>query len=701
MAKDYADLSDEELNRRIAELTGGTTAPTGTTARSAGSAALGGASSGATGLLGFIPEVLSIPFQASGRGAPTVPGTDISLGGSPTQAMRQAFQVPEEPRSGVEQGIYRFMEGFTPAAAVATPAFVAGPVAGGIATIGSGLLGGLSNMAAKGIFPESPTMQTLVNLTPFGVAGLAQRVRTNVPTTGKPAESPETGIPMTSGQRRGAEAALREEQAVAKTTEGAPIFEKFKLTQTKSAEDFANKIQEFTANPNLSVTKINEGVVNAVNAENSRLVNSFRANNNANFNAVKKVTGNDKLFETSNVNNTIDNLIAQYSSDKYPAEFRAVVDNLREVKGQFTSRGTPTTLLDAAGNPIGVNVPQGPAKLTADELQKNLESWSKAASTGEFTIPGGTGNVFKGVAPGTIKGIARQVLNGFRSDLDSAVSSNVTGAKELEKARTAYRQGLEQLDKYAEVPFVKYFMKDNPEALVPEEAVNALTTAKPTERVVMIRLLEERRPDLISSIRSRTMEDLMNRSTVDGVVDTQNLLGNLKEAVRQKREPGAIGLNDFLFPTPKEQAKATALIRDLEKITKQPVGPVESIRSQAQGIVTEGTAAATNWTIAKAVSTVQDTMNLVSGSANSSQKLAWMMTNPQGQTMLRYLADQKVTNKPLPQTYADTLNFMAKSFAAPAVTNRSGALPGQVQQPGFESLSDEELDRRIQQLQAQ
>jgi hypothetical protein len=78
-----------------------------------------------------------------------------------------------------------------------------------------------------------------------------------------------------------------------------------------------------------------------------------------------------------------------------------------------------------------------------------------------------------------------------------------------------------------------------------------------------------------------------------------------------------------------------------------------------------------------------------------------MMTNPQGQTMLRYLADQKVSNKPLPQTYADTLNFMAKSFAAPAVTNRPTALPGQVQQGGFESLSDEELDRRIKELQGQ
>lgn len=700
MAKDYSDLSDAELDRRIAELTGGAGTQPQTSASSVGRAILGGASSGATGLLGFIPEMASLPLQLSGRGAPTVPGTDISLGGSPTQAMRRAFEVPEEPRTGVEQAIYRFAEGFTPAAAVAAPSFVAGPIIGTAATLGSGLLGGLSNVAAKGIFPESPVGQTLVNLLPAGVAGLASRVRTNVPTVGKPAESPETGIPMTAGQRRGSEAALREEAAVAKTTEGAPIFQQFRLTQTRSAEDFANKLQDFSANPNLSVDQINRGVVGAVNAENTRLVNNFRATNNANFNAVKKVTGNDRIFDTTNVNSTIDNLVAQYSSDKYPAEFRAVVDNLKDLKGQFTSRGTPTTLVDETGNPIGVNVPTGPAQLTADELQKNLESWAKAASTGEFAMPGSTGNIFKGIAPGTIKGIARQVLNGFRSDLDSAVSANVAGAKELEKARTAYRQGLEQLDKYAEVPFVKYFMKDNPEALDATTAVDSLVKATPTERVVMVRLLEERRPDLIASIRNRTMEDVINRSTVEGSFDSKSFLTNLKNAVAQKREPNAIGLNDFLFPTPKEQARAKSLISDLEKINRQPVGPVESMRSQMQGIATEGTAAATNWTVAKTVATIQDSLNLVSGSANSAEKLAWLMTNPKGQTMLRYLADQKVTNKPLPQTYADTMNFIAKAFAAPAVTNRGVPL-GFPAQGGFESLSDEELDRRIQQLQGQ
>lgn len=696
MAKDYADLSDTELDRRIAELTGGAGTPQETSAGSVGRAAFGGASSGAAGILGFVPEVLSIPLQAAGKGAPTIPGTNISLGGSPTQAMRETFQVPAEPRSGVEQAAYRFMEGFTPAAAVALPSYAAGPVVGTVATVGSGLLGGFSNMAAKGLFPESPTMQTLVNLLPAGLAGVAGRVRTNVPTTGKPSVSEETGIPMTSGQRRGAETALREEQAVAKTEGGAPIFQRFGLTQARSAEDFATKIQDFSANPNLTATQINEGVIDAVNYQNSKIVNKFRAQNRVNFGAAEKVAGKEKIFTTNNLNNTLDNQISYYSSEQMPAELRAVADKLKDLKGRMAKAEEPSLVLGPDGKPAYV-VPEESQKLSIAELQKNLESWGKAAKTGEFSMPGGTDNVFKGIAPGTVKNISRQVLKGFRDDLDAAVLSNVKGAKELAKARDDFKLGLRELDAYAETPLIKKFMKDNASAIDATETVNYLTKASPTERVVMLNLLDQSRPDIVSSLRNRTMQQVIE----DSKGDTTSLLNNLKAVTAQKSEQGAVGLNDFLFKTPKEKSKVGVLVRDLESITKKPVGSAESMQAQVQGITTEAAAVSGGWTVGKAVAAIQDTMNVVSGSANSAEKLAWMMTNPQGQTMLRYLADQKVSNKPLPKTYADTMNFIAKSFAAPAVTNRSTALPGQTQQGGFESLSDTELDRRIKELQGQ
>jgi hypothetical protein len=652
---------------------------------SGGKALVGGAQAGATNLMAFPAEVASIPLQAAGSAAP------FSMSASPTAMARETFQIPEEPKTGVEQFLYRFGEGAAPAMAFATPSYLAGPVVGTIATGTAGLVGGLSNVAAKGIFPESPTGQMLVGFMPGLFTSVAGRVRRNVPETGKPSVSSDTGIPMTSGQRTGSEAALREEAAVAKTTGGAPIFQRFGLNQSNSAEDFASKIQQFSANKDLPATDISKGVIDAVNYQNTRLVNRFRANNKVNFGAAKKVAGDEPIFGTDNLNSVLDNQIALYSSDKMPLELRSVADSLSRLKNTMTKKAEPSVILNEQGQPATV-IPEQAQKLTIDELQKNLESWGKAAKTGEYSLPGGTDNVFKGVAPGTIKGIARQVLNGFKDDLDTAANSNIKGAAELQKARNSFRDGLKELDSYAETPFIKTFMKDNETALDATKAVDILKNVTPTERVVMLRLLENNRPDIISSVRNQQMSDLIEANKGDPA----GLLNGFKEVLKTKSEKGAIGLNDFLFPTAKEKAQTAMLVRDLESITKKPVGATESFGAQVRGITTDAAAVGGGWTVAKAVSVVQDVMNGVSGSANSAEKLAWMMTSPQGKDVLRYLANQKVTNKPLPQTLADSLNFLGKYSAISTIpTARQGdlSMPPQIDMNA--------LEQRIKELEQQ
>lgn len=658
----------------------------GETISSGAKATLAGAESGATGLLGFVPEMFALPGNI---GRVTLQDRAPI---SPTAEARQFFNIPEEPKTGVEQAMYRFAEGAAPAMAMASPSFLGGPVVGAVTTGTAGVVGGLSNLAAKGLFPESPTGQMLVGFLPGLFSGMAARVRRNVPETGKPSVSEETGIPMTAGQRAGSEAMLREEAAVAKTTGGAPIFQRFGLNQANTAEDFASKIQEFSAKTDLPATDISKGVIDAVNYQNNRLVNKFRAQNRVNFGEAKKVAGDEPIFGTDNLNSVLDNQIALYSSDKMPIELRAVADNLSRLKNTMTKKAEPSLIVNEQGQPATV-IPEQTQKLTIDELQKNLESWGKAAKTGEFSLPGGTDNVFKGVAPGTVKGIARQVLNGFKGDLDAAASSNIKGAAELQKARNAFRDGLQELDAYAETPFIKTFMKDNETALDATKAVDILKNVTPTERAVMVKLLENNRPDIIASVRNQQVTDLIEANKGDPA----GLLNSFKEIVKTKSEKGSIGLNDFLFPTAAEKAKTVSLIRDLESITKKPVGTAESYGSQIRGITTEGAAVAGGWTVAKAVSLVQDVMNGVSGSANSAEKLAWMMTAPQGKDILRYLANQKVTDKPLPQTLADSLNFLSKYSAVGTVPTARQVDISMPEQP----IDMNALEQRIKELESQ
>jgi len=165
---------------------------------SGGKALVGGAQSGAANLLAFPAEIGSIPLQAAGSAAP------FGMSASPTTMAREALQIPTEPKSGAEQFLYRFGEGAAPAMAFAAPSYLAGPLIGTAATGAAGLVGGLSNVAGKYLFPESPTGQLAVGLLPGLLSGAATRVRRNVPETGTPSVSAETGIPMTSGQRTGA-----------------------------------------------------------------------------------------------------------------------------------------------------------------------------------------------------------------------------------------------------------------------------------------------------------------------------------------------------------------------------------------------------------------------------------------------------------------------------------------------------------------
>lgn len=654
---------------------------------SGGKALVGGAQSGATNLLAFPAEVGSIPLQAAGSAAP------FGMSASPTTMARETFQIPPEPKEGAEQFLYRFGEGAAPAMAFAAPSYLAGPVVGTVATGTAGLVGGLANVAGKYLFPESPTGQMAVGFLPGLFSGMATRVRRNVPETGTPSVSAETGIPMTSGQRTGAEAALRQEKAVSVSEGGAPIFKQFNLNQANTAEDFANKIQQFGANQNLTATEINKGVIDAVNYQNTRLVNRFRAQNRANFGEAKKVAGNEPIFGTDNLNKTLDEQIALNSSERTSTELQALAEKLKQLKGSMTKQAEPSLIVGPDGKPAVV-IPEQAQKLTIDELQKNLESWGKAARTGEYSIPGGTDNIFKGIAPGTVKYVARQVLNGFKGDLDAAVSSNIKGATELRKARDQFRDGLKELDAYAETPFVKYFMKDNPSALDATESVQTLAQATPTARVVMLNILGNTRPDIVASLRKTQMDDIVASSQGN----PEALLSNLRTVVNQKSQQGSVGLNDFFFPTKGEQAQAKVLIRDLEDITRKPAGAAESIGAQVQGITTEAAAVTGGWTVGKAVSAIQDTMNLVSGAASSSEKLAWMMTNPQGRDMLRYLANQKVSNKPLPQKYADSLNFLAKYSAIGAVPTARGAdLSMEPTLPSNVSLEDLEAELRRRQ----
>jgi hypothetical protein len=643
--------------------------------------AAGGAASGGAGVAGLPLEIANLPNAISnylaGVGEP-----------SPTQAMREQLGVPQEPRSGPEQFAYNFMEGATPAAAIAGAATLNPFVAGG-----AGLLGGVTNVAAKYYAPESPVLQTLFGLLPAGVAGLANVARTRVPKVPVAGELPETGMTATAGQRTGSQGLLRAEANVASTAEGQPIFKQAGLANVASAEDFANKIQNFSKNPNLTVADIAKGTEDAFAYQNNRILNKFRVDNRRAFGDAKKEAGEARIFDTTNVNETLDNAIAKYSSEGMPADLQAFATQLKRVKNNLSQQAEPSTILNAEGKPA-VTIPEQATKLTIDELQKNLESWGKSAKTGSYSSDGiNLGDV----ATGTLKKLSRDVLNGFRKDLDAANLNNIAGAEKLVAAREQFKTGLNTVNDFQEQSLVKFFGTKQDATTV----VERLQNASPTERVTMFKVLENSRPEVLDSLRSRALGNVIEQSGGD----LTKLFTSLKDIAKQKAEAGAINTNDFLFQTPLEKAKVNTLIRDLETVTRKVEIPKEPASALSRN-TGEAAGVGLGYKARMATNFAQDAWDSISGAVSSPEKLAWMMTNPNGQSMIREAARLKAGQK-LSTQMKSSLDYLSSDAliggTVSATAQTQGRESGQAVQaaPTGESVTREQIQQRIKELEQQ
>jgi hypothetical protein len=644
--------------------------------------AAGGAASGGAGVAGLPLEIANLPNAISnylaGTGEP-----------SPTQAMRQGLGVPNEPRSGAGQFAYNFMEGATPAAAITGAATLNPALAAG-----AGLLGGVTNVAAKYYAPESPVAQTLFGLLPAGVAGLANVARTRVPQVPKATALEDTSMTATAGQRTGSQALLRAEANVAATAEGQPIFKQAGLANVASAEDFANKIQTFSKNSNLTVTDIAKGTADAIDYQNNRVLNQFRVNNRKNFTAAKAEAGDERIFDTTNVNSSLDNAIATYGADTMPMELQAFAGKLKQVKANLIKESEPVTLLDAQGNPTVVKAQPETVKLTIDELQKNLESWGKSAKTGSYS----EGGVNLGeVTSGTVKKLSRDVLNAFRQDLDAANLQGIKGADKLITAREEFKKGLNTVNEFQNQSLVKFFgdVKD------PTAVIERLQNASPTERVTMFQVLQNSRPEVLDSLRSRALGNVIEQAGGD----LPKLFTNLKDIAKQKAEAGAINTNDFLFQTPLEKAKVNTLIRDLETVTRKVEIPKEPASALSRN-TGEAAGVGLGYKARLATNFAQDAWDSISGAVSSPEKLAWMMTNPNGQTLIRESARLKAGQK-LPNQMKSSLDFLASDAliggTVSATAQAQGRESGQSLQamPQGESVTREQLQQRLKELEQQ
>jgi len=653
-------------------------------------------------------EAFTAGAKRGGYAVTSLPALPVEVGaavaGKPSviEAGAKALNIPQESDFPGYERYFRAGEGAGPGAAFgAAGGAPLGPLGIGVGSLVGAVGGIISNVAAKEAFPTSPAAQMAVSLfAPTGVAAVRGRAGASPTRLEGPVTQPETGVMETAGQRTGAPSTLMQEERIRRSVQGAPIASAFDAAQAASVDDFLKNIQKFGDNPNLNAEQITQGIYKAYDDFGAKLQNKFKATNAANFQNAKKTAGNAEIIPTTNVQQTIDSLIAQYDNPEVPG-MQAIRNSLLKIRQELTTRETTGGLIvSEKGVPfLEPTTKVTPNNITIDRLQQNLSAWGDAAYKGTYSSPGKNVNEFADATPGVVKGIARQVLGAFKSDLDAAADSGVKGAAELKNARDAFRQNLESLDDYASKPLVKYFDQPSASALVPEDVINKFTTLPPSQKADAAAVLKNTRPDIWESLRYQGLNTILEPARIGEAAQAGapkfdigtalKQLGNLKDPDIQ-----------WLFPTKEEKNLFRTGLEQIQRIQRRSnfmdMDPQQF--NQAARTAAEAAGAFGGAVRKYGVQTITDAYRLMVGMADE-QKMAYMMFNPNGRLMVRELSKPNPKLDRIPQ---EAINTLVSGTLAPAVTARP-SMPTSTQQPQTEQsvFSIEELEAELRRREQQ
>jgi len=456
---------------------------------------------------------------------------------------------------------------------------------------GEGAVAAGTGMFAQSVAPDSPLAQFAIQASPYALKGALSATKSafNAPTGQTPSNLDEllrVGR-MTPGEATGSRVQLAKEAVV----EASPRIEEagnlFRQAQAQDVGGFFDRLFTRATIETADPTTASNAAISAFNNYGKALSTRLRGDANKDFNAAKKAGG---MVSTDPVVNIIQSELAAI-----PTEIQALQpmrSALQKVIDEYVTPAKeavvePSKILGPTGEPAFVNItpaiPQQLTKISIDRLQKNLSAWGDAAYSGKADF--GKGNIFEGVAPGQVKGIAIKVLRGFRESLDDAVNSGVAGADDLAKARDKFKGNLQKIEEYSNYPLTKYFDVETPSALTPELVIDRLSKAKPTERLFLSQVLANS-PDanmILDTVRSSQLEALLAKSAkaaagaAEGAptIDLKTLLTELNN----KR-----GDFNYLFPNANDRANVTLAIQWLQKIAKTASEATKGVQSEAYAV---------------------------------------------------------------------------------------------------------------------
>lgn len=473
------------------------------------------------------------------------------------------------------RGLFDFGQAAGPAVALSAAGLpgLFGRSATGLA--GEGLVAGATGVAAQQVAPDSPLAQLAIQASPYALRG-------GVMTARKSITSPTGQVPatvddllrvgrMTPGEATGSRVQLATEARV----EAAPSIEakgtSFRQAQSLDVESFLDSLFKRSSSQAKGAEETAQATVSAFNNYGKALTSQLRSQAAKDFGAAKSSGGK---IDTTPVVSIVSEQLANIPPEI--AALAPVRNALQRIIDEYSipaqeAKVTPSTILGPTGEPASVSitpaVPAGLREISIDRLQKNLSAWGEAVYSGKADF--GKGNIFEGVAPGQVKGIALSVLRGFRDSLDQASTEGIAGADKLIKARDNFKANLAKIEEYSERPITKAFDVERATDLTAEKAVTRLVNATPSERKFLVEVLNSS-PDgtaIFDTVRRQQFNQILSKASEaasGAAADSPEFV--IKAALTElgKRK----GDFDYLFTNPKDKADALLAMQYMQKVLK-------------------------------------------------------------------------------------------------------------------------------------
>lgn len=431
---------------------------------------------------------------------------------------------------------------------------------------------GTTGVVAQQVAPDSPLAQLAIQASPYALRGgvmTARRSLTN-PTGQVPAtidDLLQVGR-MTPGEATGSRVQLATEAR----TEAAPSIEakgtQFRQAQAQDVSSFLDNVFKRASSQAVSPEQATTSAFTAFNNYGKALTGQLRSQASKDFGAAKSSGGK---IDTTPVVSIVSEQLASIPPEI--AALAPVRNALQKIIEEYSIPAqaeviTPSTILGPTGQPASVSitpaVPAGLREISIDRLQKNLSAWGDAVYSGKADF--GKGNIFEGVAPGQVKGIALSVLRGFRDSLDQASTEGIAGADKLIKARDNFKANLAKIEEYSNVPLTKYFDVETVSALTPEKVIDKLSKATPSEKRFLAEVLQNS-PDgasVFDTVRRQQFNQILDKAYNAGAAADSPIF-NIKTALTElgKRKDA-----DYLFTNPRDKADAVLALRYMEKVLK-------------------------------------------------------------------------------------------------------------------------------------